>query len=235
MARKWSLEDDMHLWSVVGDKPRNASGGLSTGWHGDISAMAASAPLVEVVAVVIYRAQPKTHVDLVLLEERLVPVPPCGGVCGTIGFPGGKVERDELPRQALQRELSEELVFVTRGRAPYDVVLSESIGAVQIGMFRITLFVARIPPTVSVTCAAGYRPRVRALHWRRPEAVRRDTDHRVMASTRPLLALVPFPPGGRRAPLAGELATATALPVSGAATVTTRRVWTGKRKRSSTQ
>eukprot|EP01047_Picozoa_sp_COSAG01_P110374 COSAG01_NODE_39198_length_479_cov_3.078947_1_plen_67_part_10 len=67
----------MHLWSVVGDKPRNASGGLSTGWHGDISAMAASAPLVEVVAVVIYRAQPKTHVDLVLLEERLVPVPPC--------------------------------------------------------------------------------------------------------------------------------------------------------------
>eukprot|EP01047_Picozoa_sp_COSAG01_P029480 COSAG01_NODE_2024_length_8608_cov_32.124574_4_plen_154_part_00 len=68
------------------------------------------------------------------------------------------MERDELPRQALQRELSEELVFVTRGRAPYDVVLSESIGAVQIGMFRITLFVARIPPTVSVTCTAGYRP-----------------------------------------------------------------------------
>jgi 8-oxo-dGTP pyrophosphatase MutT (NUDIX family) len=172
----------------------------------------------EIVAAIIYRTDPKKKLDFVLLEERLVPAQPCGGACGTVGFPGGKIEHDDLsPRLAMRRELSEELAFATHDRVPYDVVLSDPIGTLHLGQFRITVFSARIPPTVTVACTPAYQSRVRALHWRRPEAVRKDFDCRMMASTKPLLALVPFPPGGRHAPSARKVVAATQLPASGSA------------------
>ena len=155
----------------------------------------ADSRITDIVAIAVYKANRHTHCDQVLLEERVTPALRCGSACGTIGFPGGKVEEADRGslRIAMQRELREELMFSDRGVA-HEVLLTGPVGRVELGPFRISLFTTRIPSTAKVECTTEYRQRVQALHWRRPSAIRGDTESRLMPSTRLLLDLVPSPP-----------------------------------------
>ena len=157
--------------------------------------MHTAACTTEIVAIAVYQVDRHSKCDRILLEERMIPALCCGGACGTIGFPGGKVDEEDQGslRRTMQRELREELVFTDKG-APHQVQPVGPVGRVELGPFRISLFTARIPPTATVACTPGYHPRVKALHWRRPTAIRNSTDPRMMPSTELLLDMVPFPP-----------------------------------------
>lgn len=157
--------------------------------------MHTAARTTEIAAIAVYQVDRHSKCDRILLEERTTPALCCGGACGTIGFPGGKVDEEDQGslRRTMQRELREELVFTDKG-APHQVQLAGPVGHVELGPFRISLFTARIPPTATVACTPEYHPRVKALHWRRPTAIRNSTDPRMMPSTELLLDMVPFPP-----------------------------------------
>lgn len=157
--------------------------------------MHTAARTTEIAAIAVYQVDRHSKCDRILLEERVTPALCCGGACGTIGFPGGKVDEEDQGslRRTMQRELREELVFTDKG-APHQVQPVGPVGRVELGPFRISLFTARIPPTATVACTPEYHPRVKALHWRRPTAIRNSTDPRMMPSTELLLDMVPFPP-----------------------------------------
>ena len=184
----------------------------------------------DIVAIAVYRIDPGGNIDRVLLEERMTPALCCGGACGTIGFPGGKVETADLGSltRAMERELREELVFTDQG-APHLPQITGPVGRLDLGPFRISLFTTRIPPTATVRCTEEYAGRVRALHWRRPIAILTDTEPRMMPSTELLLGMVPFPPAGRRHRARAAGTKGTELPSSGRAPSTPV---TKKRKRA---
>jgi ADP-ribose pyrophosphatase YjhB (NUDIX family) len=190
----------------------------------------AHAMRTDIVAIAVYRIDPGGNIDRVLLEERMTPALCCGGACGTIGFPGGKVETTDLGSltRAMERELREELVFTDQG-APHLPQITGPVGRLDLGPFRISLFTTRIPPTATVRCTEEYAGRVRALHWRRPIAILTDTEPRMMPSTELLLGMVPFPPAGRRHRARAAGTKGTELPPSGRAPSTPV---TKKRKRA---
>ena len=178
----------------------------------------------EVVAAVIYQEDPNGN-DRVALEERMTPVSPDAEE--TIGFPGGKIEAtDASALHAIRRELHEELSFTSPAGEAVDVRV-EQVGTLLLSQYNFTLFVARLTPDTRVSFTRDYQPKVTALHWRRPVAVNTDSCVKMMASTRPLLALVPFPPVCRQA--LRRRSRAPELPSSGA------RVPTENKRRKTSQ
>jgi 8-oxo-dGTP diphosphatase len=127
--------------------------------------------------------------DCILLTQR--PADASHG--GMWEFPGGKIERDETPRAALEREVREELGVACRAGAVLDVVRHDypSGLAVEIVFLECALDSESFTPS-------------RAVHdtrWVRPSEVALD---QVLEADRPFLARG----AGREEPRKGESAPA---------------------------
>lgn len=176
-----------------------------------------------VVAVLIYRFNKVWGTDELFLEERRVPA-----IDGkTVGFPGGKIERDELSGlietsvEAMRREVAEELVFKTASGLPFTppfdlpIAVTDVAGIGDGPVVGFTVFTLRIPHDSVVGFSTEYQRRVVGGHWRRRCAIEDSTDDRQMICTKHLLAAVPFPPSISSRPF--TLTLGAPLPSSGRA------------------